>query len=125
MKKIIAVTLTVVALLSALTVTVFAEQYEATPKVNFSEDYIVSVFNGALTRRYNTGGWFSDVRASTDISLANDHSGYAHVWIQGLNREIKTGGSSMDGTYGKDCNNVHKLRNRFCSGTRLRHKRIT
>ena len=109
-KKIIAITLLTVSLMSVLTVTLLAATYKAGPNVEpdvvFDKDFVANVYNGAITKRYNVGGWFSDARASTDISLANDYLGYAHVRIQELNGNIYTCSSKMEGVYGIDCNNV-------------------
>lgn len=110
MKKIIAITLLIVALMSALTVTMLAATYKAgaiaEADVVLDKDFVADVYNGAITKRYNVGGWLSDARASTDISLANDHLGYAHVRIQELNGNIYTCSSKMEGIYGMRCNNV-------------------
>ena len=68
-----------------LSVRAFGMYFHDTFAVDFSQPYITTDSTGALTMRYNNGGVFSDVRGSTDLSVANDETGTAYVRIEALN----------------------------------------
>ncbi len=70
-----------------LSVPVYASYFSYSYLADFSEQYIVSIGGGVMTMRYNPGGLFSNVRASTDLSVANDENGTAYVWIMALNNQ--------------------------------------
>lgn len=107
MKKTMVTTVLVSVLLIIFTVSAYAYTYEYNPTdIDFTQDYIVSMFDSQMTRRYNTGGWFSDCRASTDVSVSNDELGYSFVHIWAVNGDDAYLNCDYDGIYGRDCNNV-------------------
>lgn len=80
-------------ILSVAAYTPIERKQEELHNIDFSKSYITSKDYGAVTLRYNPGGWFSDARASTDLSVANDQTGIATVVIQGMGSTEKISSS--------------------------------
>ena len=70
-----------------LSVPVYASYFSFSYTADFSKQYIELIGGGVMTMRYNPGGAFSSVRASTDLSVANEETGTAYVWIKALNTQ--------------------------------------
>ena len=85
MKKLIVSICVFVAIVCALLVPAFGAggTYEYHP--DFNQPYVVPWDYGVMTMRYNTGDLLSDVRASTDLSVANDQYGTAYVYLKAEN----------------------------------------
>ena len=84
MKKTISIFSILVVLIAAMTFIVSAE----TIKVDFNQSYIIN--KAPLTLRYNPENVFLFARACTDLSVANDQTGFAEVAIRGNNGKSRT-----------------------------------
>ncbi len=118
MKRLFATMLILVLLVSALAVGASAAWITETIRVDFTQPYTNTVENGVLTLRYNPENIWFWVRASTDISVSADMTGFAYVKIWALNNEtsvstnttrsngiINSGKAEVDGqTYAKEVN---------------------
>lgn len=85
MKKAIVSFFVVVTIIGVCITTSFATTHTRNIEVDFSKNYTMNKENGMMTLRYNTGGWFTNVRASTDLSISNDAIGKASVYLKALN----------------------------------------
>ncbi len=94
MKKIILSMCVILTVISSLSVYVFASTQKKTFEVDFSNSYVTSVSNGAITMRYNPANFFLYVRASTDLSVSNDATGYSYVKITALNGDYEVSSST-------------------------------
>ncbi len=99
MKKMFATMLILVLLVSLLAVGASAAWITENIRVNFTREYIKPVENGAMTLRYNPENIWFWVRASTDVSVSADMTGYAYVKIWALNNEtsISTNSTRSNG----------------------------
>ena len=70
---------------------------------SFQFDWIKSDYNGFFRNAYVVGTWFHSCGAQTEVSLANDETGYAFVYCRGLNYSVgnwkEASGSADDGNY--------------------------
>lgn len=98
MKKVFVSAIAIICLLFICVLPILAEEYYIS--VDFSKSYILPKNDGAITLRYNPGGLFTDVRASTDVSVSNDAKGEARVVIMALN------GKENESFSREDVNNV-------------------
>ena len=87
MKRLFATMLVLVLLVSALAVGASAAWITENIRVDFTQAYIKPVENSAMTLRYNPENIWFWVRASTDVSVSADMTGYAYVKIWALNNE--------------------------------------
>ena len=95
MKKVITSVLALMLIISSLMVGSFAAyDYEDTFDMDLSSSYDSYAGNGAIIMHYKPGGWFTNVRASTDVSVSNDATGYAFTFIKALNSDIASISSS-------------------------------
>ena len=62
--------------------------------VDFTKSYEMAKDSGATTLRHNPKNLFLSVRASTDLSVANDQRGYASVTLRAVNGEQTSSYSS-------------------------------
>lgn len=61
---------------------------------DFTKSYELVKDSGATTLRHNPKNLFLSVRASTDLSVANDQRGYASVTLRAVNGEQTSSYSS-------------------------------
>lgn len=87
MKKVIISIIAFLLVTLTLSVPVYASYFSFSYTADFSKPYIELKGDGVMTMRYNPGGWLTNVRASTDLSVANDEKGTAYVWIMALNNQ--------------------------------------
>lgn len=91
MKRLFASVLVLIALVTTLSVSAFGYDWISdTIIVDFSNNYIIPMADGAVTLRYNVKNLFYSVRASTDVSVSNDATGMAYISIRALNNEISS-----------------------------------
>lgn len=99
MKRLFATMLILVLLVSALAVGASAAWIEKTIRVDFTQEYITPVENKVLTLRYNPQNIWFWVRASTDVSVSADMTGFSYVKLWALNNEtsVSTNYTSANG----------------------------
>lgn len=80
MKKVLLTLLIVISLICVSTVVSFAATYGQEYDFNLSQDYNFTV--DTVTMKYETGGFFTSVKASTTASTSINETGYVYAFLE-------------------------------------------
>lgn len=94
MKRFIMFLLLAATVISCFSLSVFAASYQETRSVDFTSAYNEFVADGAVRIKYCPGMGTAWLTASTELSVSNDATGTAYIYVKAINNETNSTHSS-------------------------------